>query len=116
VVGGLNNQTGEFLLILEGMAVTSADGAGDAFAVQITPGMVASGVTPTVYMISVTDGLDSLIAQIDQDYNFMTDDNGDFIACDDSGSDTCWGSSADLTGYYVSRTQNRLPSAGRRAI
>ena len=52
MVGGYGNQSGEFLLILEGMASTPADGAGDAFSVNLTPGMVASGVPLTVYMIT----------------------------------------------------------------
>ena len=47
VVGGYGNQSGEFLLILEGMGVTSGDGAGDPFSVNLTPGMVDSGVPLT---------------------------------------------------------------------
>ena len=52
VVGGYGNQSGEFVLILEGMAVTSGDGDGDMFKVNVTPGMVASGVPLSVYMIT----------------------------------------------------------------
>ncbi|HEX2622217.1 MAG TPA: hypothetical protein VHL11_18795 [Phototrophicaceae bacterium] len=113
VVGGLDNQTGEFLLVLEGMVVTDADGAGDAFALQITPGMVASGVTPSAYMISVTNGLDPLMATIDKDYNFITDKDDNYVACDDAGTDTCWGDSTDLTGYYISRTESRQLAGGQ---
>lgn len=112
IVGGLNNATGEFLLILEGMALTSNDGAGDAFAVQITPGMIASKIAPTVYMISVTNNFDPLIALIDADYNFRLDTSKNYIACDNAGYNTCWGESYEMTGYYVSRTQQRTLGGG----
>lgn len=108
VVGGFNDQPGEFLLVLEGMALTTADNAGDPFSIQITPGMIASGVDPTVYMISVTDRFDPLIALIDGDYNFIEDDDKNAIACDDAGnSSLCWGTSYSLNGSYVSRSLNR---------
>ena len=42
VVGGFNAEdSGEFLVILEGMAYTNLDGQGDPFALEITPGMIA---------------------------------------------------------------------------
>jgi hypothetical protein len=109
VVGGLNNSIGEFILILEGMVLTTADGAGDAFSMQITPGMIASSVSPSVYMISVTSGLDPLIAMIDADYNFIKEDGskGNYLACDNAGYSTCWGESYDLSNYYVSRSGGR---------
>lgn len=118
VVGGLNNATGEFILILEGMVLTTADGAGDAISLQITPGMIASGVTPSAYMISVTDGLDPYIAMIDQDYNFLTEEGskGDYLACDNAGY-SCWGESYDLSNYYVSRSGGRgVPGGGYDAM
>ncbi|MEZ4668585.1 MAG: hypothetical protein R3E39_11795 [Anaerolineae bacterium] len=109
VVGGLDNMSGEFILILEGMVLTTADGAGDAFSMQITPGMINSGVSPSVYMISVTNGLDPLIAMIDADYNFLKEDGskGNYYACDNAGYSTCWGESYDLSNYYVSRSGGR---------
>ena len=114
VVGGFNNAMGEFVLILEGMALTSADGAGDPFAMQITPGMIASGVTPSVYMISVTSRFDPLIVLIDSDYNFIQDDNKNFFACDDAGdSGSCWGESFSMRGSYVSRTFGRQLPGGQ---
>lgn len=112
VVGGLNDATGEFLLVLEGMAVTDADGAGDGFSMQITPGMIASGIKPSVYMVSVTNGLDTAIGLVDSDYNFQQDNNGAYYFCDDSGSNSCWGESYNLTDYYVSRTQGRYLIGG----
>ncbi len=104
VVGGFGDQTGEFLLLLEGMALTSADGAGDPFSVEITPGMVASGVPVSAYMISVTSRFDPLIALVDSQYEFVQDSDGVFIACDDSGNpELCWGDSSSMSRTYVSR-------------
>ena len=108
VVGGYNSQPGEFILILEGMVLSREDGAGDPLALTITPGMVLSGVDPTVYMLSVVGTLDPLIAMIDYDYNFIVDSNGDTVFCDDAGNTLyCWGESYDLRGSFVSRSQRR---------
>ncbi len=113
VVGGYGDAKGEFILILEGMTLTTADGQGDPFALQITPGMIASAVQPTVYMIAVTSRFDPLIAVIDEDYNFVQDANKNDIACDDAGdTSTCWGESATLSGSYISRTQGRELGGG----
>lgn len=113
VVGGFNDAPGEFLLVLEGMAVTDADGAGDGFSMQLTPGMIASGLNPSVYMISVTNGLDTAIGLVDSDYNFQQDNNGAYYFCDDSGTNSCWGESYDMTNYYVSRTHDRYLAGGQ---
>jgi microcompartment protein CcmK/EutM len=108
VVGSVGNSSGQFVLILEGMAATSADGSGDPFSVRLTPGMVASGVPLTVYMISVTDALDPLIARIDSDFNVVNDTNGNAIVCDDAGDTSlCWGDSSPLSGSYVTRRGNQ---------
>lgn len=113
VVGGFNDTGGEFVLILEGMALTSADGAGDPFSVQVTPGMVDSGIPLTTYMIAVTNRFDPLIAQIDGDYNFIEDPEFGFVACDDAGNASlCYGESSSLVGSYVSRSSNRQLPGG----
>lgn len=111
VVGGYGNQTGEFVLILEGMAVTSGDGAGDVFSVNLTPGMVESGVPLTLYMLTRGDGqVDPYIYQVDGDYNPVTDTNGNLIECDDAGnSSLCWGSSVDLSDSSVTINTGTLP-------
>jgi len=113
VVGGLDNTTGEFVLILEGMVLTTADGGGDAISLQITPGMIASGIAPSVYMISTTYGLDPYIAMIDEDYNFLKEEGskGNYFACDNAGY-SCWGESYDLSNYYVSRSGGRSVPGG----
>jgi hypothetical protein len=108
VVGGLGNTSGEFLLILEGMAVTDADGAGDAFSVHLTPGIISSGVPVTAYMISVTDQLDPLMFLGDENLHIVQDDSGADVYCDDGGdAELCWGESSSLSGMYISRTQGR---------
>jgi hypothetical protein len=113
VVGGLNNAKGDFILILEGMTLTTADGGGDVISLAITPGMIASGVAPSVYMISTTNGLDPFIAMIDQDYNFLKEDGskGNYYSCDNAGY-SCWGESYDLSNYYVSRSGGRIVPSG----
>jgi hypothetical protein len=96
--------TGEFLIVLEGMAFTESDNAGDPFSMLITPGMLASGIDPTAYMISVNANLDAYISLIDEDYNIFVDNYGNQIMyCDDAGTTLCDGYSVGLDGYYVSR-------------
>lgn len=111
VVGGYGSQTGEFVLILEGMAVTSGDGAGDVFSVNLTPGMVESGVPLTLYMLTRGDGqVDPYIYQVDGDINPITDTNGNLIECDDAGnSSLCWGNSVDLSDSSVTINTGTLP-------
>ena len=111
VVGGLNGQSGEFILVLEGMLLSQADNAGDPLALSITPGMVRSGIDPSVYMMSVVSSFDPLITLIDSDYNFISDEAGSAVFCDDAGSSSiCWGDSSNLSNAGVSRTQNRVLS------
>ncbi len=118
VVGSTDGSGGEFVLILEGMAVTTADGsgagAGDPFVVRLTQNMVDSGVL-NVYMLAITNNVDPLMQLVDTDNNVIELDNGDRVECDDAGdSDICWGDSADLSGSFVSRTQGRQTPGGPR--
>lgn len=121
-VGGFANTSGEFVVILEGMAVTSADGSGpgsgDPFALHITPNVTASGVPISAYMISVTSGLDPLMKIMDSDDQPFQFDDGTYFACDDAGNlELCWGESYSLSGAYVSRTQGRqLPGGNLDAM
>jgi hypothetical protein len=110
VVGGYNNQSGEFLLVLEGMASTPADGAGDAFSVNLTPGMVASGVPLTVYMITRgQSNLDPYIFQADSNLTPLADSQGNLINCDDAGTkDLCQLGSVDLSSSSVTIGAGKL--------
>ena len=115
VVGGFNEgEEGEFLLVLEGMAYTELDNVGDPFAMEITPSMIASGIDPTIYMVSVTDRLDPYISMIDTEYNMYVDEKGNQIwYCDDAGnSDYCYGESTTMLGSYISRAANRPKLGG----
>jgi hypothetical protein len=111
VVGGFNNQSGEFLLILEGMAATSEDGAGDAFKVNLTPGMVASDVPLTVYMITRGQStVDPLTYLADEDLNMISDSDGVDIYCDDAGdSDICY-TPMDISESTVTIATGSLPT------
>jgi hypothetical protein len=111
VVGGFGNQTGEFLLILEEMAVTRADGAGDPFAVNITPGMVASGVPLTVYMLTRgQSGVDPLLylANSARDLTPAVI-GGSQVLCDDAGGSNCYGNHVRLDNYNVTIATGTLP-------
>ncbi|MDX1996030.1 MAG: hypothetical protein SF029_26865 [bacterium] len=109
VVGGYGNSAGEFLLLLEGMAVTDADGQGDPFSVLISEPMIESGIPVTAYAISVTGELDPLVALVDGDREYIEDDNGNLVACDDAGStDLCWGDSEALNDSFVPRANGDL--------
>lgn len=111
VVGGLNNQTGEFLLILEGMGVTAADNGGDPFVVTLTPGMVNSGSTLDVYMLTRGQSrVDPIIVAVDELGNTLTDRDGLEIACDDAGTRLCYGSSTvPLDNYSITIATGTLP-------
>lgn len=110
VVGGYGNQSGEFILILEGMAATASDNGGDTFSINLTPGMVASGVPLSIYMLARDTSLDPTIYRVDGDLNSVTDNNGNTIGCDDAGNaDLCWGESVDLSDSSVTISAGRLP-------
>jgi hypothetical protein len=112
VVGGFGGQLGEFVLILEGMAVTSADGAGDPFSVSITPGMVASGVPLSMYMLTRgQSGVDPLM-YLANDISDLSPAviNGAEISCDDAGTSLCWNTGSSLENSSVTIATGRLPS------
>lgn len=108
VVGGADNTAGEFVLLLEGMAVTNFDGFGDPFRVYVYPGMVGYGAPLSIYMFGVPNSLDPLLFIHDGDGNYLEDDASNPLSCDDSGTDSCWGVSDFLGRSYVTRTQGRL--------
>lgn len=114
VVAGEGESSGEFVLIIEGMYASSADGAGDPMSLALTPSLIESGVDPTAYMISVVSAFDPLIYLADNELNQLSDDDGNPLACDDAGnSGLCWGESESLSGSYVSRSQNRELGGGQ---
>jgi hypothetical protein len=109
VVGGADNVAGEFVLLLEGMAVTDFDGFGDPFRVYIYPGMVGYGAPLSIYMFGVANTLDPFLYIHDGDGNVLEDDADNPLQCDDSGDpDTCWGTTDYLGRSFVTRTRGRL--------
>lgn len=107
VVGGYEGSGGEFVLILEGMAFTSADNLGDPFSIVLSPAIVDYGLPITAYMIGENNSIDPLIMTVSDDMDYhLTDDLNSLIECDDAGS-LCWGISEDLSGYYVERNNGR---------
>lgn len=105
IVGGYNGMGGEVILILEGMAVTQADGAGDPFTVKITESMVRSGLPLTVYMLASSSQLDSFMnlvtlenrSGVNYDIYDVLDADDIAITCDDAGdASLCWGESEVL--------------------
>lgn len=112
VVGGFGGSSGEFLLIIEGMYASSADGAGDPMSLALSPALIESGISPTAYMISVVSRFDPLLYLADGNLAPLTDNDGVAISCDDAGS-ICWGDSFSLNSSYVSRSGNRQLGGGQ---
>lgn len=110
VVGGYNDQPGEFILILEGMGVTAADNGGDPIVVTLNQSMIDSGVPLDAYMITRGQStVDPIVSLVDADYATLTDDSGNAITCDDAGTDLCWGSTVDLSNSTVTINTGSLP-------
>jgi hypothetical protein len=106
VVGSADGSSGEFVLVLEGMAVTSNDGkgegAGDPYSVQLNQAMVDSGVPLSIYMIAKVEKLDPFMQLTDADNKVIVLDDGSRVECDNAGTKSCWGDSQDLSDSYVS--------------
>lgn len=112
IVGGFGESSGEFLLIIEGMYASSADGAGDPMSLSLSPALIESNIDPTAYMISVVSRFDPLIYLADNNLDPLADEDGVGISCDDAGS-ICWGDSSNLNNSYVSRSGNRQLGGGQ---
>ncbi|GAB4527023.1 MAG: hypothetical protein OHK0046_44420 [Anaerolineae bacterium] len=111
IIGDASGSSGQFLLILDGMAVTAADGDGDPFSVRLTPNIGGADVDMSVYMLATERTLDPLIRLIDADRNTV-------LSCDDAGNDDiCEPGSSSLGGSFVSRASNaRTPSGNTNAM
>ena len=111
VVGSADGSSGEFVLVLEGMAVTSNDGkgegAGDPYGVHLTQNMVDSGVPINIYMISKVQELDPFVQLVHADNTVVELDDGSRVECDNAGTKSCWGDSQDLSNSYVSDGVNQ---------
>jgi len=104
VIGDYNGNAGEFVLVLEGMAVTPADGVGDPFTVMANSSVVGATAPLSVYMVGLESQLDPMFHLYDGDNQVWADTDGVAINCDDAGnSSICWGESVDLSGSQIRR-------------
>jgi hypothetical protein len=115
-IGGLNDMAGDFVLLVEGMAVTEFDGFGDPFRVLVTPGVVGRGTPLIIYMLGINNRLDPLTYLHDGNGNVFTLDDGSEVFCNDAGSERdCWGAAGtgdfNLNGSSLDRNQGRVLDA-----
>jgi hypothetical protein len=118
VVGSVGSTAGEFVLLIEGLAVTSndgsGDGAGDPFYLSLSENIIASGVDISAYMISVTNDLDSLIYVVGEDDRMIVLEDGTAAVCDDANTPSCYGApDVSLQGAFVTRTNGRRLPTGQ---
>lgn|GEM_PF-1081945 len=111
IVGEFNRNPGEFVLILEGMAVTAADGLGDPFSVVATPNVLASPTPLSLFMIGAERQLDPLTYLINTDTLEPFETSSGLVICDDGGTTSCWGDSFAMSGSQVVRSGNRVINA-----
>jgi hypothetical protein len=115
IVGEFEGKAGEFVLILEGMAVTSADGAGDPFTLNATSSMSNSTVPLAVYMIGTESQLDPYFSVTDYpDLTIWTDTDDQNIVCDDAGTNSCWDVGTSMTNFQVIRGSRGTITADER--
>src|SRR5690606_23442475 len=113
IVGSFDGSPGEFVLLLEGMAVTREDGAGDPFTLNVTSSMANSDVPLSVYMIGTERQLDPRFSLVDYPTLDVWLDKDDLpIYCDDAGnSDICWDTAGSLNGYQIGRANRGVATA-----
>lgn len=117
VVSNFNGSSGEFVVLLEGMAVTPADGdIGDPFQIIATPNVHASGNPIATYMIGAESQLDPLFYIIDLSGDEIQPLvlDGQQVSCDDGGSNTCWGESRTLENSFVTRANGARVNGDNR--
>lgn len=116
IVGEFNRNAGEFVIVLEGMASTSADGAGDPFIVRLTPNVNASERGIAAYMIGAESQIDPLFyVSTVNDFGEPLVLGGEALSCDDGGdSSICYGTSASLDSSSVMVAGSRVINADAR--
>jgi S1-C subfamily serine protease len=113
IVGSYDGSPGEFVLVLEGMAVTREDGAGDPFTLNVTSSMANSSTPLSVYMIGTERQLDPYFSLVDYpSLNVWTDTDNVRIFCDDAGdANNCWDTGSSLNGFQVGRGSRGVATA-----
>jgi hypothetical protein len=111
LIGSANGGTGDFVLILDGMAVTGGDGLGDTFRLRVLPNNTTADSQMVAYMFGVVPVLDPLIYAINADGEPLQDGEGKdapYLACDDGGTQNCYSPSFALGSSYVTRAGARV--------
>jgi hypothetical protein len=114
VTGSPDGDAGDFILIVEGLAITSGDGVGDPYYVLLTPNMTTASVPLTIYMLASERTLDPFISWVTdfENFEYFADNDGNPIYCDDGGNaSSCWGESATLDGSSISTSQGDVDGA-----
>jgi hypothetical protein len=90
-------ETGEFVVMIDGLALDSNRNPIDFYSVSLTPSLINSGVPITVYMMGVATQTDPILYLADPTTYDVLVLNGDIpVSCDDAGSDNCFGGNTDL--------------------
>jgi S1-C subfamily serine protease len=116
IIGGLNGQGGEFVLMIEGMGVTNSDNAGDPFFLHLTQSVIDSGNPVFIYQIGVENSLDPYMRAVTfnadtETFNTLSDGNDDALECDNAGSSRgCWGVGGEtlLSGFAIFNGRNNF--------
>jgi hypothetical protein len=106
-VGSEDGDSGDFILIVEGLAYTVNDGPGDPYTVFLTPNLTTADVPLTVYMFG-EGRFNPFLGWVQdlEDYEFMTDGDDNPIFCDDAGNRrACWNEGVELDGFGVTTTE-----------
>ncbi|MDQ7026711.1 MAG: serine protease [Anaerolineae bacterium] len=115
VIGEFGGNSGEFVLLIEGMAATSADGLGDPFRLEVTPNLAASPTPIAMYMIGAEVQLDPLFYLYNRSEEaVLTDNDGNPYLCNDANTASCYRQSANIAGSGLVVANGRTIRADER--
>lgn len=81
---------GEFIVVLEGMSVSTDDGDGDLYWANFAGNIVPAGVGVNTYVFHIDPQFDPVLVVVDGN-NQVTTVNGNNVACDDAAdAAACW--------------------------
>lgn len=108
LVGGYNDNSGEFLVMLEGLAVTPYDGAGDPLIVNLSGTMINAGFL-NVFMLGIENPLDPLILAADEAIeDVFRDPRGNYVYCDNAGDySSCYGRSQSMERAVINAADGK---------
>ncbi len=108
LVGDYRNSPGEFLVMLEGLAVTPYDGAGDPLVVNLSGTMINAGFL-NVFMLGIENPLDPLILAVDESIeDVFRDPGGNYVYCDNAGDfSSCYGRTQTMTRTIINAADGK---------